>query len=160
MTELSHCLWFNGQAEEAANWYCSVIPNSHMGAVIRSPVDTPSGPEGSILLVEFTLAGQPYSALNGGPEFTFSPAISLVLSCDTQEEVDRVWEAMLDGGQPMACGWITDRYGVSWQVVPKGMEELFSDSDPKRAERAMKAMLGMKKLEIAELRRAAEEVPA
>ncbi|GGH28051.1 VOC family protein [Alsobacter metallidurans] len=155
MTELSHCLWFNGQAEEAARWYCSAFPNSRMGAVITTPVDTPAVKQGGVLLVEFTLAGQPYAALNGGPNFSFTPAVSLVLSCDGQDEVDRVWNAILDGGgQPMACGWITDGYGVSWQVVPAEAFTMLKDPDDAKRRRYMQAMMDMVKLDLPTLRRA------
>ena len=150
------CLWFNGQAEEAANFWVTLLPDSHVDKVWRSPAETPSGPAGMVLTVEFTIAGQKFMGLNGGPEFTFDEAISFVIECDDQAEVDRLWDALAaDGGEPGPCGWIKDRFGVSWQVVPRRLNELTDDPDPERARRAMEAMLTMGKIEIAELDRAA-----
>ncbi len=117
-------------------------------------------PAGTVMVVEFELDGQRFVAINGGPEFTFDEAISLQINCETQEEIDYYWGRLSEGGQEGPCGWLKDRYGLSWQVTPTGMKEVFNDSDPKRAERAMEAMLGMGKLDIAELRRAADGVPA
>ena len=151
------CLWFDGKAEEAANFYVSLLPDSHVDRVWRSPADTPSGPEGMVLTVEFTLAGQPFMNLNGGPEFTFNEAVSFVIECDDQPEVDRLWDALgANGGEPGPCGWIKDRFGVSWQITPRRLTELTSDPDPDRARRAMEAMLQMGKIEIDELERAAD----
>ena len=151
------CLWFDGKAEEAANFWVTLLPDSHINKVWRSPADTPSGPAGMVLTVEFTLAGQRFQGLNGGPEFKFDEAISIVIECDDQAEVDRLWDALAaDGGEPGPCGWMKDRFGVSWQVVPRRLNELVDDADPDRARRAMEAMLQMGKIEIAELERAAD----
>lgn len=151
------CLWFNGNAEEAANFYASIIPNSSVDRVWRSPADTPSGPAGMVLTVDFTVAGQRLQGLNGGPEFHFSEAISFVLECEDQDEVDRLWDALTaDGGEPGPCGWLKDRFGLSWQVVPIELNRLVEDPDPERARRAMEAMLTMGKIELDELRRAVE----
>ncbi len=151
------CLWFNGNAEEAAEFYVTLLPDSHIDNVWRSPADTPSGPAGTVLTVDFTLAGQRLQGLNGGPEFTFSEAVSFVISCEDQAEVDRLWEALTaNGGEPGPCGWLKDRFGLSWQIVPRRLDELLTDSDPARARRAMEAMLSMGKIEVAELERAAD----
>ena len=151
------CLWFDGTAEEAANWYASLVPDSHVDRVWRSPADTPSGPAGMPLVVDFTLAGQSFQGLNGGPDFRFNEAVSFVIECDDQAEVDRLWEALTaDGGEPGPCGWLKDRYGLSWQIVPKELNEMLEDSDSEAARRAMEAMLKMGKLEVAALRRAFE----
>ena len=161
MSKITPCLWFDGQAEEAAAFYTSIFPDSRIVRVNRSPGDTPSGPEGSVLTVDFELAGQPYIALNGGPEFTFNEAISLSIDCGDQAEVDRYWEALTaNGGEPSVCGWLKDRFGVSWQVVPKIMPELLNSPDRAGAARALEAMLGMTKLDVAQLRDAYEGVPA
>jgi predicted 3-demethylubiquinone-9 3-methyltransferase (glyoxalase superfamily) len=151
------CLWFDGNAEEAANFYASLIPDSRIDKVWQSPADTPSGPKGTVLVVDFTLAGQRVQGLNGGPDFRFNEAISLVIECDDQAEVDRLWGALTaDGGEPGPCGWLKDRYGLSWQIVPRELNELLDDPDPERARRAMEAMLAMGKIEVDELRRAAD----
>jgi predicted 3-demethylubiquinone-9 3-methyltransferase (glyoxalase superfamily) len=156
MHKVYTCLWFDGQAEEAASFYSSLLPDSHVDKVWRSPADTPSGPEGMILLVDFTLAGQRYQGLNGGPDFKFNEAMSIVIECDGQAEVDRLWQALTaNGGEPGPCGWLKDRYGLSWQVTPTRLNELLDDPDPDRARRAMEAMLKMGKIEIDELERAA-----
>jgi predicted 3-demethylubiquinone-9 3-methyltransferase (glyoxalase superfamily) len=161
MSKITPCLWFDGQAEEAAAFYTSIFPDSRIVGVHRSPGDTPSGPEGSVLTVDFELAGQTYIALNGGPDFTFNEAISLSIDCEDQAEVDRYWEALTaNGGEPSMCGWLKDRFGVSWQVVPRIMPELLNSSDRAGAARALEAMLGMTKLDIARLREAYEGVPA
>ena len=150
-------LWFDGNAEEAAQLYTSLLPNSHIDKVWRSPADTPSGPAGMVLTVDFSLNGQRLQGLNGGPEFRFSEAISMVIECEDQAEVDRLWDALTaDGGEPGPCGWLKDRYGLSWQIVPRELNELVADSDPERARRAMEAMLKMGKIEVEELRRAAD----
>jgi predicted 3-demethylubiquinone-9 3-methyltransferase (glyoxalase superfamily) len=151
------CLWFDGKAEEAATFYTNLIPDSRIDNIWRSPADTPSGPEGMVLLVDFTIAGQQLQALNGGPEFTFNEALSLVVECEDQAEVDRLWEALgADGGEPGPCGWIKDRYGLSWQIVPKALNEMLEGPDRDGARRAMQAMLTMGKLDVAELERAFE----
>jgi predicted 3-demethylubiquinone-9 3-methyltransferase (glyoxalase superfamily) len=155
MDKISPCLWFDGAAEEAARLYTSLIPNSRIVSVDKSPADTPSGPKDSVITVEFTLAGRSYIGLNGGPDFKFTEAISLSIDCDDQAEVDRYWSALIaDGGEESVCGWLKDKFGLSWQVVPRRMTEMLASSDRDAAERAMKAMLGMRKLDIAELERA------
>ena len=151
------CLWFDGNAEEAAVFYASLLPDSHVDRVWRSPADTPSGPAGMVLTVDFTLLGNRVQGLNGGPDFRFSEAVSFVVECDDQAEVDRLWDAMTaDGGVPGPCGWLKDRFGLSWQIVPRELNELTSDPDPARARRAMEALLKMGKIEVEELRRAAD----
>ena len=152
-------LWFDTQAEEAAEFYCSIFPNSRLVSIARYPEGSP-GPAGEVMTVEYELDGQRYVHINGGPEFTFSEAVSFQINCADQAEVDYYWDKLVDGGEESQCGWLKDRYGFSWQVVPAGMEELFSDPDPGRAQRAMQAMLTMRKLDVAELRRAADSVPA
>ena len=149
-------LWFDTEAEEAAKFYVDVFENSR---IVNLTHDTEAGPReaGMVMTVEFELDGQSFIGINGGPEFTFDEAVSLEITCETQEDVDYYWERLTaDGGQESQCGWLKDRFGLSWQVVPTGMEELFADPDPKRAERAMQAMLKMSKLDVAELRRAAD----
>lgn len=162
MNKIYTCLWFDhGQAEEAASFYTSLIPNSQITDVSRSPAETPSGPEGMVLTVDFTLGGVPYQGLNGGPEFMFNEAVSIAVICDDQAEVNRLWDALTgNGGQASVCGWLKDRFGLSWQIVPRRLQELLGDSDPDRARRAMEAMLKMTKLEVAELEAAADAVPA
>jgi len=152
---LTPCLWFDTQGEEAATFYTSVFPNSR---IVSTSYYGEAGPRdaGSVLTVEFELDGKPFTALNGGPDFTFSEAISFQIDCEDQDEVDHYWSALSDGGAEGPCGWVKDRFGLSWQVVPTGIEEVFSDSDPERAERAMKAMLEMGKIDLAALRSAAE----
>jgi predicted 3-demethylubiquinone-9 3-methyltransferase (glyoxalase superfamily) len=156
MDPITTCLWFDGQAEEAATFYASVFPDSRVSATHRAASDTPSGPKGSVLTVEFTVRGQPFVGLNGGPDFRFNEAISFMIDCADQAEVDRYWDALVSGGgEHGPCGWLKDRFGVSWQVVPRRLLELTQDtSNPAGAERAMEAMLGMGKIEIAELERA------
>ena len=161
MAKITPCLWFDGQAEEAAQFYETLLPDSHVDNVWRSPADTPSGPAGMVLLVDFTLAGQQFQGLNGGPDFKFNEAISFVIECEDQAEVDRLWEALTaGGGEPSMCGWLKDRFGVSWQIVPRRLNELMSDPDPDRARRATEAMLKMRKIEVAEIERAADAVEA
>ena len=152
-------LWFDTQAEEAASFYISVFKNSRIVNVAHY---TEAGPReaGTVMTVEFELDGQRFVGINGGPEFTFDEAVSFQINCETQQEVDYFWERLSEGGQEGPCGWLKDRYGLSWQVVPTGMEEVFNDPDPKRAERAMEAMLAMSKIDIAALRRAADAAPA
>ena len=148
-------LWFDTEAEEAADFYTSVFKNSR---VVNVTHYTDAGPRqaGMVMTVEFELDGQRFVGINGGPEFTFDEAVSFEIHCETQDEVDYYWERLTDGGEESQCGWLKDRYGLSWQVVPSGMEELFTDPDPARAQRAMQAMLGMRKLDIAALRSAAD----
>ena len=162
MDKISPCLWFDGDAEEAARLYTSLFPNSHIDSVDRSPADTPSGPEGSVITVNFTLDGRSYIGLNGGPDFKFTEAVSFSIDCDDQAEVDRYWDALLaDGGKPSVCGWLYDRFGVSWQVVPRQLPEMLNSQDRPAAKRAMEAMLKMVKIDVAELERAysGEAVP-
>ena len=151
-------LWFDTEAEEAAEFYTSIFTRSRIINVTRY---TEAGPReaGMVMTVAFELDGQRFVGINGGPEFKFDEAVSLEVKCENQDEVDYYWERLSDGGEEGQCGWLKDRYGLSWQVVPTGMEELFADADPDRARRAMEAMLGMGKLDIAALRRAAEGVP-
>ena len=155
MQKITPCLWFDGQAEQAARYYVSLLPDSRIDRVVRSPADTPSGPAGTVLAVEFTLAGNKFSGLNGGPQFPFTEAVSFQIACQDQAEVDRLWSALSDGGSPGRCGWLKDRWGMSWQIVPTRLYQLMTDSDPGRSRRAMEAMMKMSKLDIAELERAA-----
>ena len=155
MQKITPCLWFDGQAEEAAQYYISIFRNSRITRITRWGDEGP-GPKGAVLTVQFQLEGQDFMALNGGPEFKFTPAISLMVDCKTQSEVDELWDKLGEGGQPIECGWVTDRYGVSWQVVPTILSEMISDKDPKRADRVMAAMMKMKKLEFAPLQAAYE----
>ncbi|MYR44249.1 VOC family protein [Streptomyces sp. SID5910] len=148
------CLWFDGQAQEAADFYVSVFENSATGPVTRYP-EGANQPEGGALTVEFTANGQRFVALNGGPEFTFNEAISFQVMCEDQKEIDHYWDRLVEGGgEHGPCGWLKDRFGVSWQVVPVRIEEMFRDEDRARAERAFKAMMSMGKLDIAELEKA------
>jgi predicted 3-demethylubiquinone-9 3-methyltransferase (glyoxalase superfamily) len=157
MAKITPCLWFDGKAEEAAEFYVSLLPDSRVDKVWRSPADTPSGPAGMVLTVDFTVAGQPLQGLNGGPDFTFSEAISFGIECEDQAEVDRLWDTLTaDGGEPGPCGWLKDRFGLSWQIVPRELNGMMEDPDPDRARRAMEAMLQMGKIEVDELRRAVE----
>lgn len=149
-------LWFDGQAEEAARFYVSLFPDSRIDRVLRSPADTPSGPAGTVLTVDFTLAGMRFVALNGGPEFRFTEAVSFQVACADQAEVDRLWTVLTAGGSESACGWLKDRFGLSWQVTPTRLMQLLSDADPARARRAMEAMMKMGRIDIAELERAAD----
>lgn len=156
MQTIAPCLWFDNEGEEAANHYCSIFKNSQIVDVSYYGESGP-GPAGSVLLVVFELDGQRFQALNGGPaDYSFNEAISLSISCDGQDEVDYYWERLGEGGEPGPCGWLKDKYGVSWQVVPQQLEELLGDPDPGRSQRAMQAMLQMSKIDIAELRRAAD----
>ena len=148
-------LWFNNNAEEAVNFYCSVFKNSKTLDTTRYGEVGP-GPKGTVMTIDFELDGQRFTALNGGPQFKFTEAISLVVHCETQEEVDHYWQKLSAGGQEVDCGWLKDKYGLFWQIVPNVLLELLRDSDKAKSERAMKAMLKMKKLDIAELKRAAE----
>ncbi len=147
-------LWFADRAVEAASFYVSVFPGSRVDSVTSIPAETPSGPAGSVQVVEFTLAGQQFMAINAGPLDPFNHAISFLVNCADQAEVDRLWDALSAGGTIEQCGWLKDRYGVSWQIVPTVLGEMMRDPDRGRARRVMEAMLGMKKLDIAGLRRA------
>jgi predicted 3-demethylubiquinone-9 3-methyltransferase (glyoxalase superfamily) len=149
-------LWYAKDAEAAATLYTSIFPDSHVDRVWPLPVASPSGPAGSVVVVDFTLFGQRFQAMTAGPHHDFNDAISLVVLCDNQTELDRYWEALLnDGGQAQACGWLIDRFGVRWQIVPAAMDDLMADKDPARARRVADAMLKMVKLDIAALERAA-----
>jgi predicted 3-demethylubiquinone-9 3-methyltransferase (glyoxalase superfamily) len=156
MSKIAPCLWFNGDAETAAEFYVSLLPDSRIDKVQRSPADTPGNKAGEVLVVEFTLAGQRFLALNGGMSFPHSPAVSFQIDCDDQAEVDRLWDALLDGGAAQQCGWLSDRWGVPWQIIPRELQALIGDPDPARAGRAMQAMLGMIKIDVEALRRAAD----
>jgi predicted 3-demethylubiquinone-9 3-methyltransferase (glyoxalase superfamily) len=152
-------LWFDTEAEEAAAFYTSVFKDSR---IVNKTHYTGAGPReaGTVMTVEWELNGQRFVGINGGPQFTFDEAVSFQVNCEDQDEVDYYWERLSDGGKEGPCGWVTDRFGLAWQVVPTGMDELFADPDPQRAERAMKAMFGMTKLDVAALRAAADGVPA
>ncbi len=150
---LTTCLWFDGQAEEAAQYYTSVFKDSKLGRIVRYTEAGP-GPPGSVVTVEFELNGQKFVALNGGPEFTFNEAISFEVHCQDQDEVDYYWNTLADRGEEGPCGWLKDRYGVSWQIIPTVLTEMISDPDQEKAKRAMEAMLSMKKLDIATLEKA------
>jgi predicted 3-demethylubiquinone-9 3-methyltransferase (glyoxalase superfamily) len=152
---LTTCLWFDGQAEEAANHYVSIFKRSKLGRIGRYTEAGP-GPAGSVLAVEFELNGQKFVGLNGGPQFTFNEAISFQVFCEDQAEVDYYWSKLSEGGEEGRCGWLKDRYGVSWQVIPDGLIEMIGDEDREKAKRTTEAMLAMSKLDIAELRRAYE----
>jgi predicted 3-demethylubiquinone-9 3-methyltransferase (glyoxalase superfamily) len=155
MQKITPCLWFDGNAEEAANFYVTLLPDSRVDEVVRSPTDYPAGKAGDVLTVDFTLAGQRFVGLNGGPEFKFTEAVSFQIHTDDQAETDRLWDALIaDGGKPVQCSWLTDRFGLSWQIVPKRLTELIADPDRAKAKRAMEAMMGMVKIDIAALERA------
>jgi predicted 3-demethylubiquinone-9 3-methyltransferase (glyoxalase superfamily) len=154
MPKVTPCLWFDTEGEEAAAFYTSVFPNSRIVEVSRYGSAGPR-PEGTVMTVGFELDGQPFVALNGGPEFTFNEAVSFQVSCADQDEVDAYWSALSERGEEGPCGWLKDRFGVSWQIVPTRLFELIADPDPERSQRAMQAMLGMGKIEIESLERAA-----
>jgi predicted 3-demethylubiquinone-9 3-methyltransferase (glyoxalase superfamily) len=155
MSKITTCLWFNGQAEEAANFYVSLFPNSRVGSVARFPEGTPR-PAGSVMTVEFELDGQQFVGLNGGPEFKFTEAVSFQIDCKDQAEVDRYWnELIANGGEESVCGWLKDRFGVSWQVVPSALPKLMSDPDRAKANRGTAARMQMKKIDIGKLEEAA-----
>jgi predicted 3-demethylubiquinone-9 3-methyltransferase (glyoxalase superfamily) len=157
MSKISPCLWFDGEAEEAANFYVSLLPDSKIEKVQKNSVDTPAGKAGTALVVEFTLAGQRFMALNGGKRFEYTHAISFKIDCADQAEVDRLWDALsANGGQVERCGWLRDRYGVSWQIVPTALVQYLGGPDRAGAQRAMQAMMQMVKLDIAGLKRAYE----
>jgi predicted 3-demethylubiquinone-9 3-methyltransferase (glyoxalase superfamily) len=145
-------LWFDGQAEEAAEFYCSVFPNSRVLGRTHYPPNAP-GPEGSVMTVDFVLEGTRFTGINGGPQFTFSEAVSFLVECEDQAEIDRYWAALTDGGEEGPCGWCKDRFGLSWQVVPKGMDQELDEG-------GFQAMMGMKKLDVAALRAASGRTPA
>lgn len=150
MQRITPCLWFDGKAEEAANFYISVFGNSRIVTTMHHTEASP-GAEGSVLAITFELDGQEFMALNGGPDFTFSPAISLSVHCGSQQEVDTFWAKLCDGGEPWQCGWLKDRYGVSWQIVPDVLPQMLRDPDRTKANRVMQAMMAMVKLDVAQL---------
>ncbi|MFF4950510.1 VOC family protein [Streptomyces chattanoogensis] len=156
MPQITPNLWFDTQSVEAAEFYCSVFPNSKIKNISYYTEAGPR-PAGTVLTVDFSLDGQDYVAINGGPEFTFSEAISLMITCKDQEEIDYYWDKLTEGGEEGPCGWLKDKYGLSWQVAPAGMAELMSGPDQSRARRAMQAMLGMKKIDMAALQAAADQ---
>ena len=159
MQKITPFLWFDTQAEEAVNYYVSIFRNSKIVSVARYGDDgakVSGRPKGSVMTVAFQLDGQPFVALNGGPVFTFSPAISFVVDCRTQEEVDQLWDKLSAGGEQQQCGWLRDKYGVTWQIVPSVLGELMSDPDPAKSQRVMQAMLQMTKLDIKGVQQAAE----
>jgi predicted 3-demethylubiquinone-9 3-methyltransferase (glyoxalase superfamily) len=161
MTKVATCLWFDGQAEEAARLYTSLFPDSRIKRVNKAAGDNPSSRKGEVITVDLTVGGHDLIALNGGPDFKFNEAMSLSVLCEDQAEVDRLWTSLiLGGGEPSVCGWLKDKFGVSWQIVPKILPELMNGPDREGAERVMKAMLGMAKLEVEQLREAYEGVPA
>ncbi|MGH9435997.1 MAG: VOC family protein [Terriglobia bacterium] len=153
MQKITPFLWFDGKAEEAANFYTSIFKNSKLGSITRYG-DAGPGPKGTVMIATFQLEGQEFMALNGGPQFTFSPAISFVVNCETQEEVDALWEKLSEGGEKRQCGWLKDKYGVSWQIVPTVLGEMVQDKDAGKSKRVMEAMLKMKKIDINGLKQA------
>jgi predicted 3-demethylubiquinone-9 3-methyltransferase (glyoxalase superfamily) len=159
MNAITPCLWFDTQGEDAANLYVSVFKNSRITGVSRYGEGAPR-PAGTVMTVEFELNGQPFVALNGGPEYSFTEAVSFQVGAASQEEVDEYWGRLTEGGEEGQCGWLKDRFGVSWQIVPTALGELLGDPDPVRSQAAMQAMLGMRKLDVAEMRRAADEAAA
>ena len=153
MQKITPFLWFDGQAEEAMNFYVSIFKNSKVGSITRCG-DSGPGPKGTVMSVTFELDGQEFFGLNGGPHFTFSPAISFFVNCETQEEVDELWEKLSDGGEKLQCGWLKDKYGLSWQIIPSVLGKLLNDPDTEKASRVMQAMLQMTKIDIETLKRA------
>jgi predicted 3-demethylubiquinone-9 3-methyltransferase (glyoxalase superfamily) len=160
MSKIAPCLWFDGEAEEAAKFYVSLLPDSRIDHVQRNVTDSPAGKAGGVLVVKFTLAGQRFLALNGGTRFEYTHAISFQVDCTDQAEVDRLWDSLSDGGSVERCGWLKDRYGVSWQIVPSALPRLLGDPDPVKAQRVMQAMLQMVKLDVAGLEAAHAGRPA
>ena len=156
MSMITPCLWFDGKAEEAARFYVSLLPDSHVDKVLRAASDYPSGKAGDVLTVEFTLMGQPFLGLNGGPQFKFNEAVSFQIPVDTQPEVERLTNALSAVREAEQCGWVKDRYGLSWQIVPRQLPRLLGDANPARAKRAFEAMMQMKRIDIAALERAAD----
>lgn len=156
MSGITPCLWFDGNAEEAARFYVSIFPDSSIDAVHRAPGDYPAGKTGNVMLVEFTLMGRPFTGLNGGPNFKFNEAVSFQISVETQEEADRFADALSAVPEAEICGWLKDRYGVSWQIAPGPVIRLFGDPDPARARRAFEAMMRMKRIDIGAVLRAAD----
>lgn len=157
LSKITPNLWFDGNAEEAASFYVSLFPDSRIDMALRSPADSPAGPAGMVIAVEFTLAGQRFVGINGGPEFKFTEAVSFEVDCADQAEIDRYWNALTaDGGQPVQCGWLKDKFGLSWQITPASLPRMLGDPDREKAARAMQAMLGMVKLDVARLEAAFE----
>jgi predicted 3-demethylubiquinone-9 3-methyltransferase (glyoxalase superfamily) len=159
MSRISPCLWFDGEAEAAARFYVSLLPGSRIDQVQRNVMDGPSGKAGTVLVVQFTLAGQSFMALNGGTRFEYTHAVSFKIDCADQAEVDRLWDALSQGGVVEQCGWLKDRYGIPWQIVPAVLPRLLGDPDPAKAQRVMQAIMGMVKLDIAGLEAAYAGVP-
>jgi predicted 3-demethylubiquinone-9 3-methyltransferase (glyoxalase superfamily) len=160
MQKITPCLWFDSQAEEAVNFYVSIFKNSTVGRIARygeAGAEVSGRPKGTIMTVEFQLEGQEFLALNGGPIFKFTEAISFIVNCETQEKIDEMWEKLSKGGEKGQCGWLKDKYGLSWQIVPPVLSEMLQDKDTKKSERVMKAMLQMKKLDIKTLKQAYEQ---
>jgi len=157
MQKITPFLWFNDNAEEAMKFYTSIFKNSKMGNIVRYGEGGP-GPKGTLMSGTFQLEGQEFMALNGGPMFTFSPAISLFVNCKTQEEVDELWEKLSEGGEKQQCGWLKDKYGLSWQIIPTALGELLHDKDPQKSKRVMEAMLKMKKIDIKLLKEASQKI--
>jgi predicted 3-demethylubiquinone-9 3-methyltransferase (glyoxalase superfamily) len=156
MQKIVPFLWFDGKAEEAMNFYVSIFKNSKIGEVTRYGKAGP-GQEGTVISATFQLEGQEFYALNGGPQFTFTPAISLFVNCETQQEVDELWKKLSEGGEIQQCGWLRDKYGLSWQIIPTILGKLLRDKDPAKAQRVMQAMLQMKKIDIARLKQAYDQ---
>ena len=157
MQKLTPCLWFDSNAEEAVKFYASIFKNSKVGSIARygdAGAEVSGRPKGMVMTVEFQLEGQEFLALNGGPHFKFTEAISFIVSCETQEEIDEMWEKLSEGGKPGQCGWLKDKYGMSWQIVPTVLDEMMQDKDAKKSERAMSALLQMTKLDIKRLEQA------
>jgi len=155
MQKIVPFLWFNDQAEEAMTFYVSIFKNSKVMSVTRYG-DTGPGPKGTVMMATFQLEGQDFYALNGGPQFSFTPAISLYVNCETQEEIDELWNKLSEGGEPNQCGWLQDKYGLSWQIIPTILGKMMQDKDPTKSQRVLKALLQMKKLDIARLKQAYE----
>jgi predicted 3-demethylubiquinone-9 3-methyltransferase (glyoxalase superfamily) len=156
MSKITPFLWFNGKAEEAMNFYVSIFKNSRVGRVQRWG-DAGPGPKGSVMSATFQLEGQEFMALNGGPQFTFTPAISFFVNCETQEETDELWEKLSAGGEKGRCGWLKDKFGISWQIIPTALGKLMDDKDPEKSKRVMQAMLQMDKINIEGLKKAYEQ---
>jgi predicted 3-demethylubiquinone-9 3-methyltransferase (glyoxalase superfamily) len=156
MSKLIPHLWYSDKAEEAARFYASVLPNSHVDSVMALPAETPSGPAGSVTIVEFTLMGVPFQAISAGPLDPFNHSVSFIVECEDQAEIDRYWEALGKGGAVEQCGWLKDRYGLCWQIIPKGFHDMMHDKDKARVKRVTEAMLKMVKFDIAQLQRAYE----
>jgi predicted 3-demethylubiquinone-9 3-methyltransferase (glyoxalase superfamily) len=160
MKPITSCLWFDHEAEEAARFYTSIFKDSKMGTVTHygeSGAGASGRPKGSVMTATFQINGQQFMGLNGGPHFKFSEAISFVLNCESQKEIDEYWEKLSEGGEPGPCGWLKDKYGLSWQIVPAALEEMMQDKDPKKADRVMGAIIKMKKLDIKTLKEAYEQ---